>query len=48
MHHVKDGGVQLTPAEKAALKAFLLTLSDDDFLQDPAFSDPFVNDTPLP
>lgn len=48
MHHVKDGGVQLTESEKASLKAFLLTLSDEEFLQDPKFSNPFSNDTVLP
>lgn len=48
MHHVKEGGVQLTPNEKAALKAFLNTLSDEDFLRNPEYSDPFVQDTLLP
>lgn len=29
MHHVMQGGVQLTPQEKQQLKAFLLTLTDE-------------------
>lgn len=45
MHHVQDGGVQLTAEEKACLKAFLLTLSDEGFLNNPNFSNPFVQDT---
>ncbi len=45
MHHVQDGGVQLTVEEKACLKAFLLTLSDEGFLNNPNFSNPFVQDT---
>ena len=45
MHHVNDGGVQLTPDEKACLKAFLLTLSDEEFIRNPNFSNPFVQDT---
>ena len=45
MHHVQDGGVQLTVEEKACLKAFLLTLSDEGFLNDPNFSNPFMQDT---
>lgn len=45
MHHVRQGGVQLTPNEKACLKAFLLTLTDESFLRNPNFSNPFVNDT---
>lgn len=35
-----QGGVQLTPAEKAALKAFLLSLTDNDFVVNPAFQAP--------
>ncbi|MFO7615440.1 MAG: cytochrome c peroxidase, partial [Bacteroidales bacterium] len=31
MHHINNNGVQLTPAEKGNLKAFLLALSDHDF-----------------
>ncbi len=40
MHHVMDGGVQLTPREKAQLKAFLYTLTDDSFLNNPDYSRP--------
>ena len=40
MHHIANGGTQLTPAEKADLKAFLLTLSDTAFIQNPSFSKP--------
>ncbi len=40
MHHVMDGGVQLTPREKAQLKAFLKTLTDDSFLNNPDYSRP--------
>ncbi|MCM1169614.1 MAG: hypothetical protein NC324_06725 [Bacteroides sp.] len=48
MHHVKAGGVQLTEGEKECLKAFLLTLGDEAFINNPEFSDPFVQDTLLP
>ena len=37
MKKVGQGGVQLTPQDKADLKAFLLTLSDNDFVNNPAF-----------
>ena len=40
MHHIATGGNQLTPIEKEQLKAFLLTLSDTAFLQNPKFSCP--------
>ncbi|MEI6766311.1 MAG: cytochrome c peroxidase [Bacteroidota bacterium] len=40
MHKLSDGGAQLTPAEKADLKAFLLTLTDQTFLTNPAFGPP--------
>ena len=40
MHHVMDGGVQLTPLEKAQLKAFLNTLTEEDFLSNPYFTKP--------
>lgn len=40
MKKVNDGGVQLTPSEKADLKAFLHTLSDPEFINNPAFSKP--------
>src|SRR5690606_11100327 len=34
------GGVQLDDQEKQLLKAFLLCLSDENFIQDPRFSNP--------
>ncbi|MEQ8323896.1 MAG: cytochrome c peroxidase [Vicingaceae bacterium] len=40
MKNVSIGGVRLNPDEKAALKAFLLTLSDEDFLTNPDFGPP--------
>ncbi len=40
MKKVNDGGAHLTPSEKADLKAFLLTLTDTDFVTNPAFSKP--------
>ena len=40
MTHLNDGGAQLTPSEKADLKAFLLTLSDTSFITNPDFSKP--------
>ena len=40
MHHVMDGGVQLTDLEKAQLKAFLNTLTDENFLSNPNFTKP--------
>ena len=40
MHHIANGGNQLTPSEKEDLLAFLLTLSDETFLTNPAFSKP--------
>lgn len=42
MHHVAENGVQLTPIEKAELKAFLLTLHDTEFLNNPDFGPPTV------
>ncbi|CAN5324438.1 cytochrome c peroxidase [soil metagenome] len=41
MQFAADGGVQLTAQEKSDLIAFLRTLSDDEFITNPAFSDPF-------
>jgi cytochrome c peroxidase len=35
------GGRRLSPADKAALVAFLKTLSDPEFIRDPRFADPF-------
>jgi cytochrome c peroxidase len=40
MHHIATHGAMLTPAEKADLKAFLLSLSDTVFTTNPAFSKP--------
>jgi len=40
MHHVSTGGVQLTPPQKAMLKAFLMTLHDDEFITNPNFAKP--------
>lgn len=40
MHKINDGGALLTPQEKADLKAFLLTLTDNVLLTNPAYSDP--------
>jgi cytochrome c peroxidase len=40
MHHIATNGVRLTPAEKADLKAFLLTLTDSTFIHNTAFSKP--------
>ena len=40
MHHVNTGGVKLTPPQKVLLKAFLMTLHDDDFITNPKFAKP--------
>lgn len=40
MKFAADGGVALSPQERQELKAFLLTLTDWDFVNNPAFSDP--------
>ena len=40
MHHVMDGGMHLTDLEKAQLKAFLNTLTDETFLNNPNYSKP--------
>ncbi len=40
MKKVNLGGVRLSPKEKADLKAFLLTLSDQEFIRNPDFSNP--------
>jgi cytochrome c peroxidase len=37
MKKVSQGGVQLTEEEKMDLKAFLLSLSDETFISNPAF-----------
>jgi cytochrome c peroxidase len=40
MHYINYGGTSLTPSEKADLKAFLIALTDEDFIKNPAFSRP--------
>jgi len=40
MHHIVNGGNQLTPAEKVDLIAFLKALSDTSFLHNPKFGQP--------
>ncbi len=40
MHQAMNGGVQLTVIEKQQLKAFLNTLTDNEFITNPAFSKP--------
>ncbi|MBN1199072.1 MAG: hypothetical protein JXA23_06955 [Bacteroidales bacterium] len=40
MHHIADNGVQLTPAEKEQLKAFIAALHDEEFLTNPDFGPP--------
>ncbi|MBU0487699.1 MAG: cytochrome-c peroxidase [Bacteroidetes bacterium] len=44
MHHLVYGGNQLTPTEKQNLLAFLKSLTDTDFLTNPAFSNPRPTD----
>ena len=40
MKSISKGGVQISESEKADLKAFLLSLSDDEFVNNPNFSPP--------
>lgn len=40
MHHINDGGTLLTASELDDLKAFLATLHDEEFLNNPEFSRP--------
>jgi cytochrome c peroxidase len=40
MHHIATGGNQLTPQEKSDLIAFLKSLSDTHFLEDPHYGHP--------
>lgn len=42
MHHVLNGGIQLTPIEKTQLVAFLESLTDEEFLTNPDFAPPSV------
>jgi cytochrome c peroxidase len=39
MKRVSQGGVQLSDQEKISLKAFLLTLTDFEFIDNPNFRD---------
>ena len=39
MKKASDGGVQLSDQEKISLKAFLLTLTDFEFINNPDFRD---------
>ena len=40
MHKINEGGAKLTPTQKRQLKAFLNTLTDDDFLTNPKYAKP--------
>jgi cytochrome c peroxidase len=40
MHKINDGGARLTPRQKQQLKAFLNTLTDDDFLTNTKYGKP--------
>jgi len=40
MHHVNNGGIRLTPQEKADLLSFIRTLRDDEFMTNPKFGKP--------
>jgi cytochrome c peroxidase len=40
MHKINEGGAMLTPRQKQQLKAFLHTLTDDDFLTNPKYTKP--------
>ncbi|MBC8319653.1 MAG: cytochrome-c peroxidase [Bacteroidetes bacterium] len=40
MHHINNGGIQLTPTEKEDLLNFIKTLRDDDFIMNEKFSAP--------
>ena len=40
MHHVMQGGVRLSAEEKSQMKAFLNTLTDENFLTNPKHSNP--------
>lgn len=40
MHHIKTNGVQLTYNQRKDLKAFLLSLTDNDFITNPDFANP--------
>lgn len=40
MHHIKTGGIRLSPPQLADLKSFLLALTDSSFVTNPAYSAP--------
>ena len=40
MHHINDGGIQLTPTEREDLLSFIRTLRDDEFMNNKEFSAP--------
>lgn len=42
MHKINEGGAWLTPSEISDLKAFLQTLTDDSFLNNEKYSNPFL------
>lgn len=42
MHHALNGGNQLTPVEKSQLKAFLNSLTDNEFLTNPKHAAPEI------
>ena len=44
MKKVQQGGIQLTDEEKESLLAFLKTLTDNSFNENPDFSNPFENE----
>jgi cytochrome c peroxidase len=43
MHKINEGGALLTPTQLTDLKAFLLTLTDEQFLTNPDFANPHTN-----
>ncbi len=44
MKKVNQGGIQLSEEEKEYLIAFLLTLNDNSFINNPAYANPFENE----
>jgi len=45
---IPDGGFQFSDEDKRALVSFMKTLTDDSFLTNPRWSDPFGNATSIP
>ena len=41
MHHAPEGGVHLTPHEIAAIKSFLMTLTDESVITNEKYSNPW-------